>query len=69
MKIFYIFIPTFYLINSIFAIEELRIDLRKGIKDKSILLQTKKDIQTNHKFNLATPFSEEYLFFNERTFL
>ena len=71
MKIFYIFIPTFYLINSIFAIEELRIDLRKGIKDKSILLQTKKDIQTNHKFNLATPFSEEYfslmkeLFYNQ----
>ena len=71
MKIFYIFIPIIYLINSIFAIEELRIDLRKGIKDKSILLQTKKDIQTNHKFNLATPFSEEYfslmkeLFYNQ----
>ena len=38
----------------------MRIDLRKAMKDKEALAQGKKDVQTNHKFNLAVPLSEEY---------
>ena len=71
MKIFYFSILIFYSIDSIFGLSELRIDLRESAKDKEALSQTKKDIQTNHKFNLAIPFSEEYfslmkeLFYNQ----
>ena len=49
----------------------MRIDLRETAKDKKIIAQGIKDVQTNHKFNLATPFSEEYfslmkeLFYNQ----
>ena len=49
----------------------MRIDLRESAKDKKIIAQGIKDVQTNHKFNLATPFSEEYfslmkeLFYNQ----
>ena len=71
MKSFHIIILIFYIINYIFCIEEIRIDLREALKDKKALAEGKKDVQTNHKFNLAVPFSEEYfslmreLFYNQ----
>ena len=71
MKTFHITILFFIIINFVFGIEEVRIDLRKAMKDKEALAQGKKDVQTNHKFNLAIPFSEEYfslmreLFYNQ----
>ena len=70
MQIFYIII-LFSFINNIFSIEEIRIDLRESAKDKEALAKTKKDIQLNHKFNLANPLSKEYfklmkeLFYNQ----
>ena len=71
MKSFYIIILIFYIINYTFCIEEIRIDLREALKDKKALAEGKKDVQTNHKFNLAVPLSEEYfslmreLFYNQ----
>ena len=71
MKSFHIIILIFYIINYIFCIEEIRIDLREALKDKKALAEGKKDVQTNHKFNLAVPLSEEYfslmreLFYNQ----
>ena len=71
MKSFHIIIPIFYIINYSFCIEEIRIDLREALKDKKALAEGKKDVQTNHKFNLAVPLSEEYfslmreLFYNQ----
>ena len=71
MKTFHITILFFNIIYIVFGIEEVRIDLRKAMKDKEALAQGKKDVQTNHKFNLAIPFSEEYfslmreLFYNQ----
>ena len=71
MKSFHIIILIFYIINYTFCIEEIRIDLREALKDKKALAEGKKDVQTNHKFNLAVPFSEEYfslmreLFYNQ----
>ena len=71
MKSFHIIILIFYIINYTFCIEEIRIDLREALKDKEALAKGKKDIQTNHKFNLAVPLSEEYfslmreLFYNQ----
>ena len=71
MKSFHIIILFFYIINYTFCIEEIRIDLREALKDKEALAEGKKDVQTNHKFNLAVPFSEEYfslmreLFYNQ----
>ena len=71
MKSFNIIILIFYIINYTFCIEEIRIDLREALKDKEALAKGKKDVQTNHKFNLAVPLSEEYfslmreLFYNQ----
>lgn len=71
MKSIYVSILIFNIFNFISALEELRIDLRESAKDKKIIAQGIKDAQTNHKFNLATPFSEEYfslmkeLFYNQ----
>ena len=71
MKSFHIIILFFYIINYTFCIEEIRIDLREALKDKEALAEGKKDVQTNHKFNLAVPLSEEYfslmreLFYNQ----
>ena len=71
MKSFHIIILFFYIINYTFCIEEIRIDLREALKDKKALAEGKKDVQTNHKFNLAVPLSEEYfslmreLFYNQ----
>ena len=71
MKSFHLIILIFYIINYTFCIEEIRIDLREALKDKKALAEGKKDVQTNHKFNLAVPFSEEYfslmreLFYNQ----
>ena len=71
MKSIYVSILIFNIFNFISALEELRIDLRESAKDKKIIAQGIKDVQTNHKFNLATPFSEEYfslmkeLFYNQ----
>ena len=71
MKSYNIIILIFVIINYVFSIEEIRIDLREALKDKEALAQGKKDIQTNHKFNLAVPLSEEYfslmreLFYNQ----
>ena len=71
MKSFHIIILIFYIINYTFCIEEIRIDLREALKDKKALAEGKKDVQTNHKFNLAVPLSEEYfslmreLFYNQ----
>ena len=71
MKLFHIIILIFYIINYTFCIEEIRIDLREALKDKKALAEGKKDVQTNHKFNLAVPLSEEYfslmreLFYNQ----
>ena len=71
MKSFHLIILIFYIINYTFCIEEIRIDLREALKDKEALAKGKKDIQTNHKFNLAVPLSEEYfslmreLFYNQ----
>ncbi len=71
MKSFHLIILFFYIINYTFCIEEIRIDLREALKDKEALAEGKKDVQTNHKFNLAVPFSEEYfslmreLFYNQ----
>ena len=71
MKSFYIIVLIFYIINYTFCIEEIRIDLREALKDKEALAEGKKDVQTNHKFNLAVPLSEEYfslmreLFYNQ----
>ena len=71
MKSFYIIVLIFYIINYTFCIEEIRIDLREALKDKKALAEGKKDVQTNHKFNLAVPLSEEYfslmreLFYNQ----
>ena len=71
MKSFLIIILIFYIINYTFCIEEIRIDLREALKDKKALAEGKKDVQTNHKFNLAVPLSEEYfslmreLFYNQ----
>ena len=71
MKSYNIIILIFVIINYAFSIEEIRIDLREALKDKEALAQGKKDIQTNHKFNLAVPLSEEYfslmreLFYNQ----
>ena len=71
MKSFHIIILIFYIINYTFCIEEIRIDLREALKDKEALAEGKKDVQTNHKFNLAVPLSEEYfslmreLFYNQ----
>ena len=71
MKSIYVSIFIFNIFNFISALEELRIDLRESAKDKKIIAQGIKDVQTNHKFNLATPFSEEYfslmkeLFYNQ----
>ena len=59
MKSFHIIILFFYIINYTFCIEEIRIDLREALKDKKALAEGKKDVQTNHKFNLAVPLSEE----------
>ena len=72
MEYLYLII-IFSLINNIFSdnVKEIRIDLRESAKDKEGLEKTKKDIQLNHKFNLATPYSEEYfklmkeLFYNQ----
>ena len=72
MEYLYLII-LFSLINNIFSdnVKEIRIDLRESAKDKEGLEKTKKDIQLNHKFNLATPYSEEYfklmkeLFYNQ----
>ena len=71
MKLFHLIILIFYIINYTFCIEEIRIDLREALKDKEALAEGKKDVQTNHKFNLAVPLSEEYfslmreLFYNQ----
>ena len=71
MKSFHIIILIFYIINYTFCIEEIRIDLREALKDKKALAEGKKDVQANHKFNLAVPLSEEYfslmreLFYNQ----
>ena len=71
MKSIYVSILIFNIFNFISTLEELRIDLRESAKDKKIIAQGIKDVQTNHKFNLATPFSEEYfslmkeLFYNQ----
>ena len=71
MKSFHLIILIFYIINYTFCIEEIRIDLREALKDKKALAEGKKDVQTNHKFNLAVPLSEEYfslmreLFYNQ----
>ena len=71
MKSIYVSILIFNIFNFISALEELRIDLRESAKDKKIIAQGIKDVQTNHKFNLATPFSKEYfslmkeLFYNQ----
>ena len=71
MKSFHLIILIFYIINYTFCIEEIRIDLREALKDKKALAEGKKDVQTNHKFNLALPLSEEYfslmreLFYNQ----
>ena len=71
MKSFHLIILIFYIINYTFCIEEIRIDLREALKDKEALAEGKKDVQTNHKFNLAVPLSEEYfslmreLFYNQ----
>ena len=71
MKSIYVSILIFNIFNFISALGELRIDLRESAKDKKIIAQGIKDVQTNHKFNLATPFSEEYfslmkeLFYNQ----
>ena len=71
MKSFHIIVLIFYIINYTFCIEEIRIDLREALKDKKALAEGKKDVQTNHKFNLAVPLSEEYfslmreLFYNQ----
>ena len=71
MKSFHLIILIFYIINYTFCIEEIRIDLREALKDKEALAEGKRDVQTNHKFNLAVPFSEEYfslmreLFYNQ----
>ena len=71
MKSIYVFILIYNIFNFTSALEELRIDLRESAKDKKIIAQGIKDVQTNHKFNLATPFSEEYfslmkeLFYNQ----
>ena len=71
MKSFLIIILIFYIINYTFCIEEIRIDLREALKDKKALAEGKKDVQINHKFNLAVPLSEEYfslmreLFYNQ----
>ena len=72
MEYLYLII-LFSLINNIFSdnVKEIRIDLRESAKDKEGLEKTKKDIQLNHKFNLAMPYSEEYfklmkeLFYNQ----
>ena len=71
MKSFHLIILIFYIITYTFCIEEIRIDLREALKDKKALAEGKKDVQTNHKFNLAVPLSEEYfslmreLFYNQ----
>ena len=71
MKFFEIFILIFLNFEFIFSLEELRIDLRESFKDKEALEKGKIDVQNNHKFNLAKPFSEEYfslmkeLFYNQ----
>ena len=71
MKSIYVSILILNILNFISALGELRIDLRESAKDKKIIAQGIKDVQTNHKFNLATPFSEEYfslmkeLFYNQ----
>ena len=71
MKSFHLILLIFYIINYTFCIEEIRIDLREALKDKKALAEGKKDVQTNHKFNLAVPLSEEYfslmreLFYNQ----
>ena len=71
MKSIYVSILILNILNFISSLEELRIDLRESAKDKKIIAQGIKDVQTNHKFNLATPFSEEYfslmkeLFYNQ----
>ncbi len=72
MEYLYLII-LFSLINNIFSdnVKEIHIDLRESAKDKEGLEKTKKDIQLNHKFNLAMPYSEEYfklmkeLFYNQ----
>ena len=71
MKFFEIFILIFLNFEFIFSLEELRIDLRESFKDKEALEKGIMDVQNNHKFNLAKPFSEEYfslmkeLFYNQ----
>jgi acetyltransferase-like isoleucine patch superfamily enzyme len=71
MKSIYVFILIYNIFNFTSALEELRIDLRESAKDKEAMAQGIKDVQNNHKFNLATPFSEEYfslmkeLFYNQ----
>ncbi len=71
MKFFKIFIFIFLNFEFIFSLEELRVDLRESFKDKEALEKGKIDVQNNHKFNLAKPFSEEYfslmkeLFYNQ----
>ena len=71
MKSIHVSILIFNIFNFISALGELRIDLRESAKDKKIIAQGIKDVQTNHKFNLATPFTEEYfslmkeLFYNQ----
>ena len=71
MKLIYVFVLIYNIINFTSALEELRIDLRESAKDKEAMAQGIKDVQNNHKFNLATPFSEDYfslmkeLFYNQ----
>ena len=71
MKSIYVFILIYNIFNFTSALEELRIDLRESAKDKEAMAEGIKDAQNNHKFNLATPFSEEYfslmkeLFYNQ----
>ena len=71
MKSIYVFLLIYNIFNFTSALEELRIDLRESAKDKEAMAQGIKDVQNNHKFNLATPFSEEYfslmkeLFYNQ----
>ena len=71
MKSIYVFLLIYNIFNFTSALEELRIDLKESAKDKKAMAQGIKDVQNNHKFNLATPFSEEYftlmkeLFYNQ----
>jgi len=71
MKSIYVFLIIYNIFNFTSALEELRIDLKESAKDKKAMAQGIKDVQNNHKFNLATPFSEEYftlmkeLFYNQ----